>query len=162
MTLQAPSTVDIVDSNSFVIKITNTSNIQKELKINFFSSAEVKILSQKYILPHSTTSAQITLNYPTKNYLEMESKLEVYLDNEFEEKMITQKFYPTGTNVNLENQPIDQSGEYTGALFGLAAMGSLASFGVLEWALFIILVIVAAILLITLAARTLKVKKRAW
>ena len=158
MTLQAPSTVDIIDFNSFVIEITNTSNIQKELRIDFFSSANVEILSPKLIPPHAKTSAKITLNYSPKNYMEIESKLEVYLGNEFEEKMIIQKFYPTGTNVDSKNQPIDQSEEYTGALFGLVTIGGLASFGVLEWAIFIVLVIIAAILLVTLVARAIKVR----
>ena len=162
LSVQAPSTVDIVDSNSFVIEITNTSNTEKELRIDFFSPANVEILSPKIIPPHAKTSAKITLNYSPQTYTEIESKLEVYLGNEFKEKMITQKFYPTGTNIDSIDQSVDQSEEYTGALFGLVAIGELASFGVLEWSLFIVLVIIAAILLITLAARTLRVRKRAW
>jgi len=154
LSVQAPSTVDIVDSNSFVIEITNNSNIQKELRIDFFSPANVEILSPKIIPPHSKTSAKITLNYSPKTYTEIESKLEVYLGNEFKEKIITQKFYPTGTNIDS----VDQSEEYAGALFGLVTIGELASFGVLEWSLFIVLAIIAAILLVTLVARTIKVR----
>ena len=155
LSVSAPSTVQVTDTNSFIVEITNNSNIEKELKINFFSTANVKILSPKSILPHSKINVKITLDYSSPNYTEMESKLEVYLDNEFKEKMITQKFYPTGTT-NINSQ--DQSGEYAGALFGLAAMGEFASFSVLEWALFIVLVIVAAILLLTLIARVIKVR----
>jgi hypothetical protein len=159
LSVSAPSTVQVTDTNSFIVEITNNSNIEKELTINFFSTANVKIHSPKAILPHSKISVKINLDYSSPNYTEMESKLEVYLDNEFKEKMITQKFYPTGTNKNTNINSNDQSGEYAGALFGLAAMGEFASFSVLEWALFIVLVIVAAILLLTLIARAIKVRK---
>jgi len=158
LSVQAPSTVDIIDSNSFVIEITNTSNTEKELRIDFFSPANVEILFPKIIPPHAKTSAKIILNYSPQTYTEIESKLEVYLGNEFKEKMITQKFYPTGTNIDLVDQPVDQSQEYAGALFGLVAIGEMGSFGVLEWSLFIVLVIIAAILLVTLVARAIKVR----
>ena len=154
MTVQAPSVVEVHDSNSFVIEITNTSNTTKDLEINFFSPADVKILSPKSIPAHSKSSARISLNYSPANYTEVESKLEIYLDSELEEKIVIQKYYSKSTI-----GPNDQTGEYTGALFGLGAIGGLASLGVLEWALFIVLVIVAAILLITLVARVIKVRK---
>ena len=153
MTVEAPNTVEIYDSNSFVIEITNTSSTDKVLSIDFFSPANVKILAPKSIPAHSKSSAQITLNYSPSNYTEIESKLEVYLGDELEERTITQIYYPGNSN------PQDQTSQYTGALFGLGLFGGLASFTVLEWALFIVLVIVAAILLVTLVARVIKVRK---
>jgi hypothetical protein len=154
MNVEAPSTVEVYDSNSFVIEITNTSNTTKDLEINFFSPAEVKILSPKSIPAHSKSSARISLNYSPTNYTEIESKLEIYLGDELEEKTITQKYYSKSTIT-----PNNQTGEYTGALFGLGAIGGLASLSVLEWALFIVLVVIVAILLVTLVARVIKVRK---
>ena len=160
ISVQAPSVVEVHDSNSFIIEITNTSNTTKDLIINFFSPAEVKILSPKSIPAHAKSSAQITLNYSPQNYTEIESKLEVYLGNELEEKVIVQKYHSKNQENNQTNN--DQSGEYMGALFGLGSFVEISNFSVLEWALFIVLVIVAAILLITLVARSVKVKRRAW
>ena len=153
MHINAPKEVNVYDSNSFIIEITNNSNISKELRINFFSPATIKILKPKMVPPHSTTSAQITLKYQTKNYTEIKSKLEVYLDDELGEKSIIQKFYPKNNNLKKEN-----SKEYLGALFGLGAM----NLSVLEWSLFITLVIIAIILFITLIARTIKSKEWWW
>ena len=153
-TLEAPSTVEVHDSNSFIIEITNTSNIEKEIRINFFSPANVEILSPKSIPAHAKSSARITLDYTPPGYTEIESKLEVYLGEELEEAVVIQKYFSNGmTSAN------DQSMEYVGALFGLGVIGGLTSFGVLEWALFIVLVIIAAILLVTLVARVIKVRK---
>ena len=158
-TVQAPSTVEIHDTNSFTIEITNTSSISKELRINFFTPFEIEILSPKSIPPYAKSTAKITLNYSPQTYTEITSKLEVYLDNDLEEKEITLKFFPQETNQNNNNGVLnDQSDEYLGALFGLGVIGEFVSFSMLEWALFIVLVIVAAILLITLIARAIKVR----
>ena len=156
-TVQAPNTVEIHNTNSFTIEITNTSSTQKELNINFFAPFEVKILSPKSIPPYAKSTAKITLNYSPNSYTEITSKLEVYLDNELDEKEITLKFFPNQANQN-NNVVNDQSGEYIGALFGLGSIGEMASFSMLEWALFIVLVIIAAILLVTLVARAIKVR----
>jgi len=152
-TLQAPDSIEIHDSTSFTIEITNTTNTQKELKINFFTPFEVEILSPKSIPPYAKSSAKITLNYSPKTYTEIISKLEVYLDNDLEEKEITLKFFPSTNQLN------DQSQQYVGALLGFGTVGELTNFSILEWALFIVLVIIAAILLVTLVARTIKVRK---
>jgi len=158
-TLQAPDSIEIHDSTSFTIEITNTTNTQKELKINFFTPFEVEILSPKSIPPYAKSTAKITLNYSSKTYTEITSKLEVYLDNDLEEREITLRFFSNQANQN-NNIINDQSEEYMGALFGLGAIVELANFSMLEWALFIVLVIIAAILLITLVARAIKVRNR--
>jgi len=158
-TVQAPTLVEIHDVGSFTIEITNTSNIAKELNINFFAPFEVEILAPKSIPSYAKSTAKITLNYSPQNYTEITSKLEVYLDNDLEEREITLRFFSNQANQN-NNIINDQSEEYMGALFGLGAIVELANFSMLEWALFIVLVIIAAILLITLVARAIKVRNR--
>ncbi len=154
-TISVPSQVEVHDSNSFLVEITNPTNQTQDLQINFFSTINANVYAPDSISPHSNISARVVLDYSPPIYEEINTTLEVYLGNDLEKREILLIIYPSQNPTTMNNT--DEG--YLGALFGFGSVGEMFSFSVLEWALFIVLVIIAAILLVALVVRVIKREK---
>jgi hypothetical protein len=155
-TISAPEVIDVHNNETFFVEVTNTTNQLQELNVAFFSPAETTISAPKNLSPNSTAKVKVTLNYSPKNYTEVLSKLEVKLGTGLEYKEILVRFYSDGTQP--QQNPL--AGDFFAGLFGLTFFFQESlGYSALEWALFIVLVIVAAILLVAFIARASKRRK---
>jgi len=138
--------VDVYEKGVFYIEITNDSQELKDLEINFYTPAEIKINAPSKIAPNTNMTAQITVYNQYESYREMTSKLEVKLGNETETKEITLRYY---AREGTADNPIS-------GLFGLGTFSDeSAEYTIGEWVAFWVLIIIAAILLIALVARVM-------
>lgn len=92
LTISGPSEVEVSNKEEFFIEITNNSNIQKELRVNFFSIVMSDVIAPNFVPPNTTINAKIIVYNKYDSYTEVNSKVEVYLDNEYGEKNILLKF----------------------------------------------------------------------
>ncbi len=147
-----------VDSNvtisgkedSFSVNITNDAYYARDLLVKVYSPAESHVTAPISVPANSTITALVTLENPYAEYTKTYSKLEVYLGKELSENDLTIIFEPNGqTNQN-------QNGSIAG-LFGIDAFGNeTGNFSILDWALFWVLTLIAAILLVAFIARVVK------
>jgi len=147
-TIESPSVVDVFgDKNSFYVDVINNTNEVQPLVVNFYSSAKTQISQPKSLAPNSSTKIKITIEHDNKpRYHEVDSKLEIYLGKDLEEKNISIRFY--------EKNNSSQS---------LASFLSFSSFSqetsqfvFVEWIIFWVLVIIAAVLLIAFVSKVVR------
>jgi hypothetical protein len=154
--INAPEEVIIEGQEKyFLVEITNTSEQPLALEINFYAPTETQVSAPKQIAGNSKVTAKIFVKNPGWNK-EINSKLEVFLDEEKEETFITLKFNPNQAEVSTEQI----TGAFT-ALFGLNTfLEEATNFGSLEYVLLFVLILVAAVLLIAFIARITKRLKK--
>ena len=143
-----PSEIDVLGEATFNVEITNTSNTQENLIINFFAPTDVTIFAPKTIPPNRTVTAKIIVRDSFDKYTEIDSKLEVFVGSALEERQVKLKFY--------ESQ--DSFGQATGAFSALFTMPFAieTNFTTIEWIVFFILVLIVLALLIAFIARLAK------
>jgi hypothetical protein len=136
LTIEGPETVDLFQDKTLEIQITNTSNYSQPLIVNYFAPVRTSFNAPTKISANETITIPIKIFHTYNSYEEFNSKLEVYLGNEFKVKEINLKFYPQQ--------------ETFSALFSL---GTISITGMGEVALFFILIVVIAILLALLITK---------
>jgi len=146
----APNEVNISGTQgSFIVEVSNLSLEPKDLKVNFFSTLKNSISAPTRIAPNSTAQVKITLENTYTSYTEINSTLEVFLGSDFQRKEIVIKFVPQGSGAFN-----DATSGLFGAFFSFGTfLQELTNFSLLEWGVFWVLVIIAAILLIAFIAR---------
>ena len=143
LTISAPEQVNITDKTSFFVDITSNSAQSEDLKVSFFAPTKVEVSAPTIMGPNSTAKAKITV-YGSKEAKEISSKLEVMLGNSVQQKEVTLSY---AANPNI-------SENFVGALFGFGSFVQEATnFSIMEWGVFWVLVIIAAVLLIAFVAR---------
>lgn len=153
--ITAPDSVIVPsEGTSFFVKVYNGTEATQSLKVNFLSIAKYKISAPTSIPRGATADIKITVfNNSLENYNAIDSKIEVYLGKNLEEKNIILKMNPTAESSSIT------TGAFT-AFSGLFSLGSFFSetgtYSIVEWIVFWILVIIAAVLLIGFIARILR------
>ena len=149
ITISAPSEVTIQgNSGSFYVDITNNSSEMQDIKVTFFTPAKSEISAPLSVAPNTTASAKIKLFNTYSSDTTVFSKLEVYMGKEMESKEINVKFVG-----NTQNSTAGTAGAL-GAFFSFGAfMQETTNFSLLEWGIFWLLVIVAAVLIIAFVSR---------
>jgi hypothetical protein len=136
--------VDVYEKGIFYVEITNPTAELKDLEINFYTPAEIKINAPSKIAPNTNMTAQITVYNNYESYREMNSVLEVKLGDEIEIKQINLRFF---AQAGIADNPLM-------GLFGLGYfVGESANYTMFDWGAFWILIIISAILIIALVAR---------
>lgn len=133
---------ELFDNDYLEIEIENTTNTTQPLNINFYTPTKHIIHAPETVGPGKTITAKIKINHEFEKYTEINSKLEIFLGTEYEEKNITLKFYKPQKN-NL-----------TG-LFSLGIIPTTA----FETGIIFTMLIIIAILLIALFAKIKEDKK---
>ncbi len=143
-----PSEIDVFREATFNVEITNTSNNQENLIINFFAPTDVMIFAPNTIPPNQTITAKVIVRDSFDKYTEIDSKLEVFVGSALEERHVLLKFY--------ESQ--DAFKEATGSFAALFTMPFAieTNFTTIEWVAFFILVLIVIALLIAFIARLAK------
>lgn len=107
LTIVSPSAVEVNNKEEFFVEITNNSNTQKDLRVNFFSTVMSDVIVPNFVPPNTTVRARIIVYNKYESYTEINSKLEVYLDNEFREKNVLLKFLEKNQRDSFEQQGAD-------------------------------------------------------
>jgi len=137
--------------DSFSIQITNDAYYARDLLVKLYTPAEYHVTAPISVPANSTITATITVTNPYAEYTKTYSKLEVYLGKELSENDIILEFDPSAENSSASNN------SSIAGLFGLESFNSeTTSFSLLDWALFWILTIIAAVLLVAFIARVVK------
>jgi len=141
--VNVPEQVIVSDKTTFFIEITNDSDKQVDLEVNFFAPIKSEIVVPSKIAPYEKTSAKITIfNSKYDESTQLNATVEIKMDEKVEQKNIALIF--SGNNSNS-------------ALTGLFSFGTftqqITKFSIFEWAVFWVLVIIAAILLIAFISR---------
>jgi hypothetical protein len=127
----------------FLVEVTNNSSTPKELTINFFAPTDTQIIAPKTIEPNSTINAKIFVRNDFKEFIKVNSTLEVFLGENLVEKEIQLRFYPTQSSLN----PID-------GLFGFFTLLNFEFFS--EFSLILFLSLIVIILLVALIIRAVR------
>ena len=146
--LQVDNQIDVFREATFNVEITNTSNNQENLIINFFAPTDVTIFAPNTIPPNQTITAKIIVRDSFDKYTQIDSKLEVFVGSALEERQVLLKFYESG----------DAFGEATGSFAALFTLPFAieTNFTTIEWVAFFILVLIVLALLIAFIARLAK------
>jgi hypothetical protein len=146
--IQVDNQIDVFKEASFNVEITNSSNAQENLVVNFFAPTDVTIFAPKTIPPNQTVTAKIIVRDSFDKYTEIDSKLEVFVGSALEERQVLLKFY-------------ESQDAFVGATGSFAALFTLpfaieTNFTTIEWVAFFILVLIVLALLIAFIARLAK------
>ena len=148
-TVSAPEQVVVADKTIFYVDITNDSDKLVNLEVNFFAPIKSEVTAPKTISPRQKVTAKITL-YNTKfdQATQINSKVEANMGDKVEQKEIILSF--TGKRYS-------NGSELSQSLSGLFSFGvfttQLETFTLMDWAVFWILVIIAAVLVIAFISR---------
>ena len=149
MSISVPTDTNVTTaSGTFFINVTNDSASQKDLKVTVFAPIKTEISAPLSIGANSTIPVAIKVynNFPVKTSLS--SKVEVNLGSETAIKEMTMNFTPVSNN---------SSG--LGALFSFGIFSDeMAHFTLIDWLVFIVLVLIAAVLLVAFVAKLTKRK----
>ncbi|VVB75625.1 Uncharacterised protein [uncultured archaeon] len=141
--IEAPANVIIADNNSFTVDITNETNLQAPLSLNFYSPLSVSVSAPSTINPNQKVTAKITLTNSNNKYkagTQFEGTIEAKLGSKVEQKPIT--------------LTVAQGNNVLAAFFSFGAFtGEIEKFTLFEWVAFWVLVIIAAVLLLGFIAR---------
>ena len=140
--------IDVFNEATFNVEITNPSNNQENLIVNFFAPTDVTIFAPKTIPPNGTITAKIIVRDSFDEYTEIDSKLEVFVGSSIEERQVLLKFY-------------ESQDAFSGATGAFSALFTLpfaieTNFTTVEWIAFFILVLIVIALLIAFIARIAK------
>ncbi len=163
LTISAPTSVEIKDDlSTFFVSITNDSSEALPLTINFYTTTRTNIFAPKTINPYSTVRAKISVyNDSVPNYHEVESKLEIYAGKQLEEQSIFLKFFEKQkpTMIPTQKENIDQNSSWVTST-GFFSLGSFFnetnSFNLVDWTIFWILVLIAAVLVVAFISRVVR------
>ena len=148
--VDAPLMVEVNNTAVFYVDLVNDSSNLVDLKVNFYSPADATVVAPKQLAPNSKTSAKITI----VNNFKDERQIMGLVEASFGTQIITK-------DVNLLFTP-NRSVSQESVLAGLFSFGTtiteFSAFNLVDWAIFIILVLVCAVLLVSFIAR---VKRRA-
>jgi len=152
--LTSPDSIEVQGKETyFLVKVFNESKDDQLLKVNFYSTTQSSVSAPKSVASNAYADVKITVfNNNQPNYNEIDSKLEIYLGKDLEEKNITLKMISSGEN---------NSANFFVGLFSLGSFFTEStSFTITEWIVFWVLVIVAAILIIAFISRVTKRSKK--
>jgi len=145
--LNALSEVVVNDNTVFYVDLVNDSSSTVDLKLDFHSPVDVLIVVPKKISPNSTIQAKITI---TNNFRD-ERIIMGLVEASFDEKVLTKE-------VELHFKRNNSSSSDLTGLFSIGStINGFELFTLIDWIIFIILVIVCAILLVSFIA---KLKRR--
>jgi len=141
--VSVPDQVIVSDETTFFVEITNDSDKQVDLKVNFFAPIKNEIVAPSKIAPFGKANAKITVfNTKYDESTELNATVEIKMDEKVEQKNVALVFAKNSS---------------TSAFAGLFSFSTftqqIESFSIFQWAVFWILVIVAAILLIAFISR---------
>jgi len=147
--VDVPQSIEVSNSSFFYATITNTSDESVPLIVNFFSPLKSTVSVPSTIAPNSSVQAKVTLsNNNFKNGNSVSSTLEANFGGTIVQKQII---------LNFTNSKSD-SGILSSAFSFASFFLEVNSFNLFDWIIFWVLVIVAAVLLVSFIAR---VRKRA-
>ena len=155
LNIVAPDEVTVIDSTEFFIDITNTTNTPQTLKLNLFSTAQVETFSPNSVAANSTAKVKVVVFNKFDSYTELNSKLEVYLGSEYQEKNIIFKFSKEKSADFLGSDLVSGANSF----FSLIAVNSfftLADYSFLEVSVITVLVLLILVLFVTLIVRIVK------
>lgn len=169
LTISAPNVVDVQGSSTVIeVPIANDSAATADLSVKFFAPTEVRVVAPSVLYPQSSTTAKIWISNSFPTYTEITSTLEVKLGDEVQKKQITLRFFGQSKSQGNQASGDQNQGNFFGSLsgafvsFGSAffSFGSFIqetmTFSTMEWAVFIVLVIVAAVLLLAFIAKVVR------
>ncbi len=158
LVLETPTVVDVDRSAEFYIEITNTSNYEKNLTVNFFSSAVSQTFAPNKVPANTTVLAKIIIFNKYDSYTELESKVEVKLNEEHQERKILFRFHEQSKGADFGSEFINNANSFF-TFFGAGAVNSLFSLGdysVVEVSAITILVLLILVLFVALVVRIVK------
>lgn len=161
LTIVSPSAVEVNNKEEFFVEITNNSNTQKDLRVNFFSTVMSDVIVPNFVPPNTTVRARIIVYNKYESYTEINSKLEVYLDNEFREKNVLLKFLEKNERDNL-GQSGSEFAQNLNSFFVLFAANTGESFlnlndySNMEIIFITVLILLILVLIVALVVRIVK------
>jgi hypothetical protein len=141
--VSAPEQVIVSDETTFFVEIMNESDEEVDLEVSFFAPLKSEIIAPNRIAPNGKTNVKITIfNSKYNENTKLDATIEVKLDEKVEQKNIVLAFEKNNSNSVLV-------GLFSFSFF----TQQMTNFSFLQWVIFWILVIVAAVLLIAFISR---------
>ena len=147
--VDAPQLVEINNNAVFYVELTNDSSNLVDLKVNFYSPVDATVVAPKQIAPNSKTSAKITLINNFKDERQITGLVEASFGTQILTKDVNLLFTP--------KNEVSAESVFAGLFSFGTTLTEFSAFNLIDWAIFIILVVVCAVLLISFIAR---VKRR--
>lgn len=155
LVISAPSEVEVNKSTEFFIDITNTTNTNQNLKLNLFSTAQVETFSPNSIAANSTAKVKVIVFNKYDSYTELESKLEVYLGTEYQEKKIIFKFLDNSNADFLGTEFVNGANSFF-SLIAINSFFTLGDYNFFEVSAITVLVLLILVLFVALVVRIVK------
>lgn len=146
--VDAPTQVLVDDKTTFYVDISNNSNEVVNLSVNFFAPIKSEVVAPKTIGPNQKATAKITL-YNTKynSKTQINAIVEADMGYAIEKKEISLSF----SGKQYAEGPINAM--FT-SFFSLSSFVSeTTNYSLADWAIFWVLIMVAAVLLIAFVSR---------
>jgi len=145
LTISAPEKISVTDKATFYVKLTNDSASAVNVNVNFYSPVKSEVFAPKKVLLNSTSESKIIV-YNSNNLNEdVEATVEAMVGEEAERSVVILSF---------QSKNITGLESAVGAFFSIGTFNEeLAKLSPIEWIVFWILVIVAAVLLVAFIAR---------
>jgi hypothetical protein len=150
--MTSPNQISVSEKTSFLVEIDNNSNKATSLGFSVFAPVKVDVVAPNQIGPNSSVTAKVTIYNKYVDARTVNATIEAKTTDETIQKPLTIDFKPVVKSNFAEDATKVMSGLFT---LGMSN-GELTNFTLLDWVIFWILIIVAAVLVVAFIARVVK------